>query len=49
MNHHKYYDFNEARRAVFEYIESWYNQRGIHNAINYKTPQEVYETALLLA
>ncbi|MDE4541329.1 IS3 family transposase [Thermoanaerobacterium sp. R66] len=46
INHHKYYDFNEARRAVFEYIESWYNRRRIHSAINYKTPQEVYETAL---
>lgn len=40
--------FNDAGRVVFEYIESW-NRRRIHSAINYKTPQEVYETALLMA
>ncbi|MBE0069305.1 integrase core domain-containing protein [Thermoanaerobacterium thermosaccharolyticum] len=49
VNHNKYYDFNDAGRAVFEYIESWYDRRRIHSAINYKTPQEVYETALLIA
>ncbi|WP_096230425.1 IS3 family transposase [Thermoanaerobacterium sp. RBIITD] len=49
VNHHKYYDFNDARRAVFEHIESWYNRRRIHSAINYRTPREVYKTALLMA
>ncbi|MBP2070691.1 DDE-type integrase/transposase/recombinase [Thermoanaerobacterium butyriciformans] len=49
VNHHKYYDFNDVRLAVFEYIESWHNRIRIHSAINYKTPQEVYETALLMA
>lgn len=46
INHHKYYDFNAARKAIFEYIESWYNRKRIHSAINYMTPQEVYEAAL---
>ena len=45
VNHHKYYDFNAARKAVFEYIESWYNRKRIHSAINYKTPQAAHEAA----
>ncbi len=35
-----YYDFEDARRALFEYIESWYNRKRIHESINYMTPQE---------
>ena len=45
VNHNKYYDFNAARRAIFDFIESWYNRKRIHSAINYKTPNEVQETA----
>lgn len=37
---HTYQDFKEARRAIFEYIESWHNRKGIHSAINYMTPQQ---------
>ncbi len=35
-----YYDFNAARLAIFEYIESWYNRKRIHSSIGYITPQE---------
>lgn len=35
----KYYDFNAARLAIFEYIESWYNRERIHSSIGYITPQ----------
>ena len=35
-----YYDFEDAKRAIFEYIESWYNRTRIHEALNYMTPQE---------
>jgi len=45
VHHHKYYDFKVASRAIFEYIESWYNRKRIHSAINYMTPQAVYDTA----
>jgi len=45
VNHHKYYDFNTAQKAVFEYIESWYNRKRIHSAINYMTPQAAHEAA----
>lgn len=43
VNHQKYPDFNTARKAVFEYIESWYNRKRIHSAISYMTPQAAHE------
>ena len=49
VNHHKYYDFNVAQRAIFEYIKSAYNRKRIHSSIDYRTPQEVYEAALVAA
>jgi len=49
VHHHKYYDFKIASRAIFEYIESWYNRKRIHSAINYMTPQEAYEAAQVAA
>lgn len=36
-----YIDFEAARLALFGYIESWYNRRRIHGAINYLTPQQL--------
>lgn len=45
INHHKYYDFKIASKAIFEYIESWYNRKRIHSAINYMTPQAAHEAA----
>lgn len=35
-----YYDFDAARLAMFEYIESWYNRKRIHSSLGYLTPQE---------
>ncbi|MGI6426016.1 MAG: IS3 family transposase [Natronincolaceae bacterium] len=49
VNHRKYYDFNVARKAIFEYIESWYNRKRIHGSINYLTPQAVHEAACTVA
>lgn len=37
---HTYQDIKEARRAIFEYIEGWYNRKRIHSAIGYMTPQQ---------
>ena len=37
---HTYRDSKEARRAIFEYIEGWYNRKRIHSAIGYMTPQQ---------
>lgn len=41
VNLHEYKRFEEARRVIFEFIESWYNRRRIHLAINYRTPEEI--------
>jgi transposase len=45
VNHKKYYDFNVASKVIFEYIESWYNRKSIHGAINDLTPNAVHEVA----
>lgn len=37
---HTYEDAKDARRAIFEYIESWYNRKRLHSAIDYMTPQQ---------
>ncbi|EYE87117.1 hypothetical protein Q428_15230, partial [Fervidicella metallireducens AeB] len=41
-----YYDFNVARLAIFEYIESWYNRKRIHSSIGYITPQQCEDNAI---
>ena len=38
----------EARAAIFEYIEVWYNRQRIHSALGYQSPIE-YERAALRA
>lgn len=38
----------EARAAIFEYIEVWYNRQRIHSSLGYRTPME-YERAALQA
>ena len=45
VNQNEYYDFKTAKRALFEYIESWYNRKRIHSAINYLTPQAAHSAA----
>lgn len=36
-----YINFETARLTLFHYIESWYNRKRIHGAINYLTPQQM--------
>ncbi len=35
-----YQDSDEARSAIFEYIEGWYNRKRIHSPVGYLTPQQ---------
>lgn len=41
-----YHTFEEAKMALFEYIESFYNRKRRHSALNYKTLQQVEDEAL---
>lgn len=45
IHYHKYYDFKIASKAIFEYIESCYNRKRIHNSLNYMTPQAFEDAA----
>ncbi len=38
--HQKYHSVFEAKNAVFEFIEIWYNRKRIHSYLDYKTPEE---------
>ena len=42
MHHHLYRTRDEAKTDVFSYIESFYNRRRRHSALDYLSP-EAYE------
>lgn len=42
VNVKNYETFNEAKMAIFEFIESWYNNIRIHSKLNYQTPSQKY-------
>ena len=42
VNVNNYKTFNEAKLAIFEFIESWYNNKRIHSSLDYITPNEKY-------
>lgn len=44
-----YFDYNTARLAIFEYIESWYNRKRIHGSIGYISPQKCEDLARKIA
>jgi len=40
VHHHTYQTRNEAKADVFYYIESFYNRRRLHSALDYLSPEE---------
>ena len=42
VNVNNYETFNEAKLALFEFIESWYNNKRIHSSLDYITNNEKY-------
>ena len=42
VNVNTYETLKEAKLAIFEFIESWYNNTRIHSTLDYKTPNEKY-------
>ncbi len=43
VNVNNYETFEEAKLAIFEFIEGWYNNRRIHSSIGYITPNQKYQ------
>lgn len=44
-----YMTFEQARVALFQYIEGWYNRKRIHGSINYLTTEECEQLARQVA
>ena len=42
VNVNTYETFEEAKLAIFEFIESWYNNMRIHSSIGYITPNQKF-------
>ena len=42
VNVNNYATFEEAKLAIFEFIESWYNNMRIHSSLDYITPNQKY-------
>ena len=42
VNVNNYETFNETKLAIFEFIESWYNNQRIHSSLGYITPNQKY-------
>jgi transposase InsO family protein len=48
LYHATLYTRAQARSAIFEYIEGFYNRRRLHSALGYRSPME-YETLTVTA
>ena len=48
INRRKFQTREEARSAIFEFIEVWYNRQRLHSSLDYMTPEE-YESKQLTA
>ena len=44
VNVNNYETFEQAKFAIFEFIESWYNIKRLHSTLGYITPNEKYTT-----
>lgn len=41
IRHENYKTIQQAKTAVFEFIETWYNRKRLHSSLGYKTPVEI--------
>jgi transposase InsO family protein len=39
--HYNFKTVEQAKTAIFQYIEVWYNRKRLHSSLGYKTPKEV--------
>ncbi len=47
VNINNYETFEEVKLAIFEFIESWYNNIRIHSTLGYITPNEKYNNYIV--
>ncbi len=47
VNVNNYEIFDSAKLAIFEFIESWYNNQRIHSSLGYITPNEKYNNYIV--
>jgi putative transposase len=45
VRHRQFQDQGEARQAIFEYIEGFYNRQRLHQALGYRSPEEFEQQA----
>lgn len=43
VNHYHYYNHFQARIAIMEFIEVWYNRKRMHSSLDYQSPLEYYQ------
>ena len=46
VNVNNYETFEEAKLAIFQFIEGWYNNQRIHGSLDYMTPNQKYNNYL---
>ena len=49
LDRHRYRTQDEAKTAVFDFIEGWYNPHRRHSALEYESPLSFEETTRPLA
>lgn len=47
VNVNTYQTFEEAKLLIFEFIESWYNNKRIHSTLGYITPNQKYNNYII--
>ena len=47
VNRHRFQSRDEARKNIFEYIESFYNRQRMHSTLGYISPTEFEEQSLV--
>ena len=51
IHRHDFHTRQEARQALFEYIEVFYNRQRTHSALGYKTPvqyEQQFESSIIV-
>jgi putative transposase len=42
VNHYSFFNYDQAYRLIFQYLEGWYNTRRKHSSLNYLSPVQMH-------